>query len=97
MLGQFDAVVVHLVPRPDVSILTHTVTEEQPAWVEGVLTQQWRVDEITGVPRIMQDIQVLEGQITQRRLREAVLSQEGKDWLEAKEAQIAALREQLND
>lgn len=35
-----------------------------------------------------------EGQITARRLREAVLTQAGRDWLAAKDAEISALRGQ---
>lgn len=37
-------------------------------------------------------IRAVESQITARRLREAILTQEGRDWLAAKEAEIAAER-----
>ena len=38
----------------------------------------------------------LEQSITPRRMREAVLSEEGKTWLDGVENQIAKLREKLN-
>lgn len=38
-----------------------------------------------------------EREITPRRLREAVLTLEGADWLSAKEAEIAALREEMEN
>jgi hypothetical protein len=41
------------------------------------------------------EITALEATITQRRLREAALTQEGKDWLAGVDAQIATLRTQL--
>ena len=40
-----------------------------------------------------QQILQLEAQITLRRMREAVLTEEGKQWLENIEQQIQALRE----
>ncbi|NLG06031.1 MAG: hypothetical protein GX567_19715 [Clostridia bacterium] len=40
-------------------------------------------------------IDAIEAQITPRRLREAVLTPEGAVWLAEREAEIAALREQL--
>lgn len=39
-------------------------------------------------------IQVLEATVTQRRLREAALTEEGRDWLADVDAQIADLRSQ---
>lgn len=42
-------------------------------------------------------IAALEAQVTQRRLREAVLTPEGSDWLENIENQIATLRGGLSD
>lgn len=44
------------------------------------------------VPTALDEIRNLEALITPRRLREAVLTPEGKAWLEGIEAQIAALR-----
>lgn len=44
------------------------------------------------VPTPLDEIRNLEAQITPRRLREAVLTPEGKAWLEGIDAQIAALR-----
>jgi|DEB19_MinimDraft_3_1074340.scaffolds.fasta_scaffold24088_2 hypothetical protein len=44
------------------------------------------------VPTPLDEIRNLEAQITPRRLREAVLTPEGKAWLEGIEAQISALR-----
>lgn len=42
-------------------------------------------------------IRYKEEEITPRRLREALLGDEGKSWLEAKEGEIAGLRTELND
>ena len=44
------------------------------------------------VPTPLDEIRNLEAQITPRRLREAVLTPEGKAWLGGIEAQISALR-----
>ena len=44
---------------------------------------------------IVQQIATLEATITQRRLREAMLTDAGKTWLENVDAQIAALRATL--
>jgi len=57
--------------------------------------------EVVETPWIRADyiraIQSLEAEITPRRLRDAVLNVEGaKEWLDAKEAEIAILREELN-
>jgi len=41
------------------------------------------------------EIATLEAEITQRRLREAVISEDGKAWLEAKDAEIATERAKL--
>lgn len=41
---------------------------------------------------VLSQISALEGQVTQRRLREAVLTPEGATWLTDIENQIAALR-----
>jgi len=46
-------------------------------------------------PSIVSQILALEATITERRLREAVLTDEGKVWLASVDAQIAALRGQL--
>ena len=43
----------------------------------------------------LQQISALEAQVTQRRLREAVLSPEGGAWLQSIETQIATLRSTL--
>ena len=47
------------------------------------------------VVTVKDQIAAIEAEITPRRLREAVLSVEGAAWLEAKDAEIAALRAQL--
>jgi hypothetical protein len=58
--------------------------------VEAVETPWARGDYI-------QAIAAIEGQITPRRIREAVLGLEGATaWLSAKESDIAALRSELN-
>jgi hypothetical protein len=49
------------------------------------------------VPTAFDEIRNLEALITPRRLREAVLTPEGKAWLEGIEAQIAALRPPKQD
>jgi hypothetical protein len=46
-------------------------------------------------PTIRQQIVALESKITQRRLREALLTDAGKSWLENIETELAALRAQL--
>jgi hypothetical protein len=46
-------------------------------------------------PSITSQILALEATITERRKREAILTQEGRDWLTAVDAQIATLRGQL--
>lgn len=46
-------------------------------------------------PTILEQITAIESTITNRRLREATLTEEGKAWLAAKDAEIAALRAQL--
>lgn len=43
----------------------------------------------------LQQIAALEGQVTQRRMREAALTDEGKVWLAAIEDQIKGLRSKL--
>lgn len=75
------------------------MTEKYYEQIDGVTVEmspervaEWKA--ITNPPKtIMQQIQELEAQITPRRLREAVLGDNG--WLAAKEAEISALREQL--
>lgn len=44
---------------------------------------------------ILREIAALEATVTQRRMREAALTDQGKTWLAAVDAQIAALRVQL--
>lgn len=48
-------------------------------------------------PTPMDKIRDLEAQVTPRRLREAVLTPEGKAWLEGIDAQISALRPPKQD
>ena len=50
---------------------------------------------LTGSQQAMQLISDLESEITPRRLREAVISEDGKAWLEAKDAEIAIERAKL--
>jgi len=57
---------------------------------DGILIS---VEEIPEDP--MFNIQVLESQVTNRRLREATLTTEGKAWLTDQEALIAAERAKL--
>ena len=44
---------------------------------------------------IMQKIESLEAEVTQRRLRDSVLTSDGKTWLTNKEAEIATQRAKL--
>ena len=68
----------------------------------GTVTEVWNyadltADEIkanTNTPLLAQ-IAVAEKDITERRKREAILTQAGKDWLAAADASIAALRATL--
>lgn len=53
------------------------------------------IEEVEVQLTIQQQIEVLEASITTRRLRDAVLTEEGKAWLSGVEAQIAQLRGQL--
>lgn len=60
-------------------------------------TQVVRTNVVTDSPDkarkiALDQIAVLEAAITNRRIREATLTQDGKDWLAAKDAEIAALR-----
>lgn len=57
----------------------------------------WTADEppISARESVLAQIVALEAQQTPRRIREAALTDEGRAWLEALDAQIAALRAQL--
>lgn len=44
---------------------------------------------------ILNQIEAIEASVTQRRLREAVLTENGATWLSDRESEIAALRAQL--
>ncbi len=58
----------------------------------GVVVEEKEID--TSID-VMSQITALEGQITQRRIREAVLTPEGKAWLQSIEDQIKTLRTKL--
>jgi hypothetical protein len=45
--------------------------------------------------KVLRQIAAIETQISPRRLREAVISEQGKTWLTAKEAEIQALRAKI--
>jgi hypothetical protein len=61
------------------------------------ITNYTLVDEAPINPQeeILRQIYILEAQITRRREREAILTTEGKTWLQNIEAQIETLRNQL--
>lgn len=48
------------------------------------------------VPTAMDEIRNLEALVTPRRLREAVLTEDGRAWLSGIESQIAALRSSIS-
>ena len=50
---------------------------------------------LTEAEKVQAQIYAIEADITPRRMREAALTAEGKAWLAAKDAEIAALREAL--
>jgi hypothetical protein len=57
-------------------------------WVDGEV-------ELEPTLSIQEQINALESLIDNRRLREAILTEEGKDWLQEKHDAIEALRSQL--
>ncbi|MES2346599.1 MAG: hypothetical protein V4641_03420 [Pseudomonadota bacterium] len=65
---------------------THTIDA-----VAGTVTQVPSYVDLTA----LEQIAALEKSITERRKREAILTDAGRDWLTAKDADIAALRGQL--
>ena len=60
------------------------IDAEEQAWADGAVAREASAK-----------ITILENLITPRRLRDAVLSEEGKAWLTAKEAEIATERSKL--
>ena len=60
------------------------IAAREAAWEDGRAARE-----------AMQQIAALEGQVTQRRMREAALTDEGKVWLSAIEDQIKGLRSKL--
>lgn len=65
---------------------------EQPANMEELRAEYAAFE--AGLPIRIQ-IKALEAEITERRKREAILTDAGKQWLANKEAEIEALRAQL--
>jgi len=68
------------------------LTEEEIAAREAQEAEWW-----AGADRraALEAIMMLEAQVTPRRMREAALYEDGREWLQEIEAQIAALRTQL--
>ena len=71
--------------------------------LDGVPTRVWQTEPIPAGELVEQDrarvrsaILVIEQSITNRRLREAVLSDAGRTWLDSQDVAIAALRAELN-
>lgn len=56
--------------------------------VGGVFLSQAEINAIDALAKIV----ALERQVTERRYREAILTESGRAWLESKNAEIAALR-----
>ena len=54
-----------------------------------------KVTELKAKDAIMDKIEALEAEVTQRRLRDSVLTADGKTWLTNKEAEIATERGKL--
>lgn len=70
------------------------MTPEIEALIADVLANQAPLPEPTP-PTVLERIAAVEVTITPRRMREATLTDEGKEWLAARDAEIAALRAQL--
>jgi hypothetical protein len=65
-----------------------TITPKDPAVIAA--------QELAEARRLIQvQIETLEIEITPRRIREAMLTESGKQWLYAKDLEISVLREQL--
>lgn len=74
-----DGVLVDLTPEE-----REEISAQESAYLNG---EQRR--------KAIAEIQFLEAQVTSRRLREALLTQEGAAWLAGTDGQIAALRGSL--
>lgn len=81
--------------------LTQSISEVDPALIDGEWAQQWAVLPLSEGEQaaahkasIMYQIAALESQITNRRIREAIRGQ-GKVWLDGIDDQITALRAHL--
>lgn len=74
-----------------------TITQWPSAW--GEKPTQKEIDalkkEYSAHLSLLTQIESLEGQITPRRFREAIVSLDGKQWLEKIELQIKALRDKI--
>jgi hypothetical protein len=70
----------------------HPEHKNQMPDLEDVLA---KIEAIKDVYEALEQIQTLEAEITPRRQREALLTEEGKAWLVEQDAKIAALRAQL--
>lgn len=68
--------------KKDIDKTIEVFQEEEPLIVEPPLTIKYQ-------------IQLIELSITHRRLREAILTEDGAEWLRGKEREIEALRLQL--
>lgn len=91
-------------PRPDFNPLDQAV-DPMVTIGEGALAEGWVVRPCTPEERsaalatvnapILGEIAALEAQQTPRRLREAALTEEGRQWLAALDSAVAGLRVQL--
>ncbi len=74
-------------PQPDEHLLEGDVLPD----IETLHTPEFKA--ARDAAKNLQDrIRAVESRITDRRIREALLTQEGRDWLAAREAEIAAER-----
>lgn len=76
--------------EPDSTLTTKEIRFRFPKW-SG---KDWEED---GDLTIMESIKELEGLITNRRIREAILTDEGKGWLENVDRDIESLRASLGN
>lgn len=83
---------LHVIEAGFEHLLPADCVEITQAELEAILAAK---NALTPNQKTLQSIATIEATITPRRLREALVSQAGKDWIAAQDAAIAALRAQL--
>ena len=83
--------------KPDYNPNTHNRTGPVNAYDfdTDTATQTYNIRERSAADIATNEIKKLELEVTPRRVRDAVLTDDGKTWLEAKEAEIAVERAKL--